>query len=88
MGIPIEICPTSNMQATRCTSVDHLPHLQEFLKHDSSSLSICCDDTLLFKTDITKELFLFAKAAGLERREDIEVVVRRSREAAFLTEKD
>ena len=84
MGIPVEICPTSNVQATRCGSAEHLQHLREFRKHEDAHLAVGADGTLVFQTDLTNELFLFAKATGMRDKEEIEGLIKRSAKAAFL----
>mmetsp|Transcript_33534 Transcript_33534/g.51543 ORF Transcript_33534/g.51543 Transcript_33534/m.51543 type:complete len:126 (-) Transcript_33534:8-385(-) len=61
MGIPVEVCPTSNVASTQCSLASFLPHIKEFemFKHNTV---ICCDDTLLFNTNLSMELFEFSKA--------------------------
>lgn len=61
--IPIEICPTSNLAVCKeaLNMVKNLPHLKYFhnLGHE---FTICTDDTMLFSTNISTELFEYAKA--------------------------
>jgi hypothetical protein len=41
-----------------------LPHLKMFLKMKlPANLVICCDDTMLFNTNLSMEMFEFIKAA-------------------------
>lgn len=65
LGIPVEICPTSNVAATQCGIPSFLPHLKYFKEHPEANLVICCDDTFLFNTNLSMELFEFAKAMDL-----------------------
>ena len=87
LNIPVEICPTSNVAATQCGLVQFLKHLQEFarLKHN---MIVCCDDTLLFNTNISAELFEFAKATQLHEKEDIKQMLIRNVEAMFCQDEE
>lgn len=62
-GIPVEVCPTSNLAAvpTAYGSTKSLPHLQELMRLDHNFI-ICADDTMLFSTNISTELFEFSNA--------------------------
>lgn len=82
LNIPVEICPTSNVAATQCGLVQFLKHLQEFarLKHN---MVVCCDDTLLFNTNLSAELFEFAKATKITEKEDLKQMLIRNVDAIF-----
>jgi len=61
MNIPVEVCPSSNVASTQCSLASFLPHIKEFQNYNQNMV-ICCDDTLLFNTNLSMELFEFAKA--------------------------
>ena len=85
LGIPVEICPTSNMQTVQSGVINMLSHLNEFnkLKHN---VVICCDDTskrhpyyneiVLFGTNISNEMFEYAKAVGGDIKQIKELLLR------------
>jgi hypothetical protein len=58
-----------------------LPHIHEFyaLTHN---LIICCDDTMLFGTNISNELFEFGKAVK-ETTRDLKALLERNVDAIF-----
>jgi adenosine deaminase len=62
LAIPVEVCPTSNLATVPDAGnlVSHLPHLMALhaLNHN---IIICTDDTMLFSTNISTELFEYAK---------------------------
>jgi len=58
-----------------------LPHLKEFYKL-THNLIICCDDTMLFGTNISNELFEFGKAVKATIR-DLKAQLERNVEAIF-----
>lgn len=62
LAIPVEVCPTSNLAVLPEAGniVSYLPHLRKLhdLKHN---FIICTDDTMLFSTNISTELFEYAK---------------------------
>ena len=63
LGIPVEVCPTSNISTVKeaYKLVSKLPHLIELVRIDHNII-ICCDDTMLFSTNLSTEMFEFAKA--------------------------
>ena len=61
LGIPVEICPTSGTILAQCGLVNFLPPLLEFAKLQHNVI-IGCDDTLVFNTTHSMELFEYAKA--------------------------
>ena len=65
-GIPVEVCPTSNLAVVKeaLNEVGRLPHLK-VLQDLNARFSICCDDTMLFSTNISTELFEYAKGFRL-----------------------
>lgn len=84
MKIPVEVCPTSNVQATQSRSVGQLPHVLEFAKYPDSNIIVCCDDTLVFQTDITKELYLYAEALGLHDQDALKNLLQSNVDAIFM----
>lgn len=79
-NIPVELCLSSNA-GTNNSVVSLMKHLSEFqrLKHN---LIICCDDTcnfhsflndnvsiVLFGTNLSNELFEYAKAVGASTKD-------------------
>ena len=83
LKIPVEICPTSNVAATQCGLPSFLKHLQEFWRLEHNII-ICTDDTLLFNTNISMELFEFAKAVNLFDASTLKKLLGRNLEAIFL----
>lgn len=61
LGIPVEVCPTSNLAVVpeACRMVSQLPHLKKLVELQAD-FSICCDDTMLFSTCLSSELFEYA----------------------------
>jgi len=60
--IHVEICPTSNLAV--CTDANNMVNALKHLKYLHGldhSFTICTDDTMLFSTNISTELFEFAK---------------------------
>ena len=51
------------MAACQCGLVQMLSHMNEFHKLNHNII-ICCDDTLLFGTNLSNELFEYAKAVN------------------------
>ena len=87
MGIPVEICPTSNVAAVQCALVVMLKHIKLFNKHKANMI-ICTDDTLLFNTNISMELFEFCKAIDMLEKEDIKNLLVRNVEAIFYDDQE
>mmetsp|Transcript_2060 Transcript_2060/g.3645 ORF Transcript_2060/g.3645 Transcript_2060/m.3645 type:complete len:175 (-) Transcript_2060:278-802(-) len=81
-NIPVEICPTSNVVATQCAMISMLPHLYEFKSHNHN-LIVCCDDTLIFNTNQSMELFEFAKAAQIGSSEELKKLLSGNVDAIF-----
>lgn len=63
MQIPVEVCPTSNLATVKEARnlVMFLPHLKQ-LHELKANFTICTDDTMLFSTNISTELFEYSKA--------------------------
>ena len=59
-----------------------LKHIKLFHQHKGNSI-ICCDDTLLFNTNISMEMFEYCKAVDLVEREDIKQLLVRNVDAIF-----
>ena len=87
LNIPVEICPTSNVAATQCNLVPFLPHLKEFAKYNHNMI-VCCDDTLLFNTNISMELFEYAKAVGMFDKEELKALATRNVDAIFYDDEE
>uniref|UniRef100_A0A0G4FUG6 Adenosine deaminase domain-containing protein n=1 Tax=Chromera velia CCMP2878 TaxID=1169474 RepID=A0A0G4FUG6_9ALVE len=63
-GFHVEFCPSSNFFTMRMKSMqDH--HVSDFVQDGLRNLSFNCDDTGLFRTDLTSELFSVGQAFGL-----------------------
>ena len=86
-GIPVELCPTSNVATTQCGLPAFLPHLKEFYDQDHN-LVICCDDTLLFSTNLSMEWFEFCKAVQLTDSSKIKTLIGRNLDAIFMPDKE
>lgn len=87
LAIPVEICPTSNVAATQCGIPAFLPHLKHFKNYPDANLVICCDDTFLFNTNLSMELFEFSKAMSLTSDQIKDLLVRNI-EAIFYLDND
>ena len=72
------------MAATQCGLAQFLPHLKEFKKYEDANLIICCDDTFLFSTNLSMELFEFTKAMGIKENEVIKQQMIKNVDAIFL----
>lgn len=70
LGIPVEVCPTSNLAVVKEARnlVTHLPHLKKLHLLDHNFI-ICTDDTMLFSTNISTELFEYSKAFDVSSEE-------------------
>lgn len=49
---------------------------------------VCCDDTLLFNTNLSMELFEFCKARNMFEKEKIKDLLIRNVDAIFLNDMD
>ena len=67
MNIPIEVCPSSNLSVVPAAHgmVKAMPHLAELMRLNHN-IVICCDDTMLFSTNHSSEVFEFANSFGLD----------------------
>jgi adenosine deaminase len=83
LNIPVEICPTSNLAVMPQAGnlVGHLPHLKKLLELNHNFV-ICTDDTMLFSTNISTELFEFAKGFKVST-EDLKALLVRNVDAIF-----
>jgi adenosine deaminase len=59
--IPLEVCPTSNVAGKKCGTVEMLDHIP-ILYEKKHPMSVNCDDTMLFGTNLGNECFELAKA--------------------------
>ena len=61
LGIPVEVCPSSNLACVLSAEriVNKMAHLIELVEIDHNII-ICCDDTMLFSTNLSSEMFEFA----------------------------
>lgn len=61
LAIPVEVCPTSNLAVVKRAErlVNQMPHLRELVELNHNII-ICCDDTMLFSTNLSSEMFEFA----------------------------
>jgi len=73
----VEVCPTSNLAV--CTNafgaVQRLPHLKK-LHELNHNFIICADDTMLFSTNISTELFEYGHAFSITTSDMKERLVR------------
>ena len=85
-GIHIEVCPTSNLAVCKeaMNLVKNLPHLKH-LHNTDASFTICTDDTMLFSTNLSTELFEYAKGFDVSS-ERLKQMMLRSCEAVFADE--
>jgi adenosine deaminase len=85
--IPVELCVSSNVATTQCGVPALLPHLKELysLKHN---LVICCDDTMLFGTNISNEMFEFAKAVNATTADLKQLLLRNAEGALFAMDEE
>lgn len=85
--IPVELCVSSNVATTQCGVPALLPHLHEFysLNHN---LVICCDDTMLFGTNISLEMFEFAKAVKASTSDLKSLLTRNAEKALFAKDEE
>ena len=83
MDIPVEICPTSNVAGAQCALPELLPHLLKFKKYDDPNLIVCCDDTLLFNTNLSMEFFEYAKAMKLSEPSHLKKFLIKNIDAIF-----
>lgn len=84
LGIPVELCPTSNVAGAQCAIVELLPHLKEFSKYEDANIIVCCDDTLLFNTNLSMELFEYAKAVKMTESAQLKKHLIRNIDAIFM----
>ena len=67
-GIPIESCPSSNLNTLGKYSYSEVPNIK-WMKESGYPFSICTDDTILFNNDATAERFEVAHAFGFTAEE-------------------
>ena len=83
-NIAVEICPTSNVAGAQCGIPEMLPHLKKFQKYDDPNLIVCCDDTLLFNTNLSQEFFEYSKAMKMKDLVQIKKFLIKNIDAIFL----
>lgn len=83
MNIPVEICPTSNVSTTHSGLAQFLKHAQEYNRLDHNVI-ICCDDTLLYNTNLSMELFEYCKSFRIYDKEKIKQLLIKNVDAIFL----
>ena len=71
------MCPTSNLCVVKDAlgMVQGMPHLKT-LRELKANFAICTDDTMLFSTNISTEMFEYAKGFGVETSELREMLLR------------
>lgn len=81
--IPVEVCPTSNLAVVKDANniVSLLPHLQQLHKLQHNFI-VCTDDTMLFSTNLSTELFEYAKGFNVSS-EDLKALLVRNVDAIF-----
>lgn len=70
------------MAATQCGLVQMLKHIHLFKKHKGNMI-VCTDDTFLFNTNLSMELFEFCKAIDLHDASEIKQMLIRNLEGVF-----
>ena len=83
LDIPVEICPTSNVAGAQCNLPEMLPHLLKFKKYEDPNLIVCCDDTLLFNTNLSMEFFEFAKVMKMSEPSQMKKFLIKNIDAIF-----
>ena len=66
--VPIEICPTSNMMTLALPSLKAHPTLPSLLRN-GRPFSLCTDDSSVFKTNLSQEYAITAKAYNLSKND-------------------
>ena len=54
--IPMECCPSSNVFTLKLENYKDLPNVKEYIMN-KHNFSICTDNTLLFNTNISQEVY-------------------------------
>ena len=77
MGIPVEVCPTSNLATVPSAGnlVGHLRHIRKLYDLNHNFI-VCTDDTMLFSTNISTEMFEFAKGFKVSTQQLKELLLR------------
>lgn len=84
LDIPVELCPTSNVAGAQCAVVQLLPHLKQFKQYENPNIIVCCDDTFLFNTNLSTELFEYAKAMDMSEPAQLKKHLIKNVDAMFL----
>merc|ERR1712096_7947 len=80
-GIPIEVCPTSNVK-TRCApSYEDHPHRKHLFDKEKPTMIICTDDSGVFNIDLTHEYMKLCHDAS---RDQVKELIRRGLSTIFL----
>lgn len=64
LGIPVEVCPSSNLQTGLAPDIAHHPF--EHLRQAGVNLTINCDNRLMSATTMSREFGLLAEAFGYD----------------------
>ena len=68
LGIPIEVCPTSNLSTSECGVYELLSAMFKF--HEKGhNIIFCTDDTMLFNTNLGSEIFEASKVLKMNALE-------------------
>jgi adenosine deaminase len=81
--IPLEMCPTSNVQTSQMTDHSEHPFVDYFRK--GVNITINTDNRLMSNTTMTEELHHIVEAFDLSR-DDVRKILRNSYEAAFIAD--
>jgi adenosine deaminase len=73
--IPMEICPSSNYATLGLTSYSKIPNISVYLK-EKHCFAICTDNTILFQTNISQELYEVMHAFNLSIEDMKEIQLR------------
>ena len=83
LGIPVEVCPSSNLAVVTeaCGTVAGLKHIRK-LRESGHNHIVCADDTMLFSTNISTELFEYCNAFGVQG-DELKALLKRNVDAIF-----
>jgi adenosine deaminase len=83
-GIPVEVCPSSNKATMGLSVVSHIKSIP-YLYRCGAKIIPCCDDTMLFNTNMINETFELVNMLNLSEV-DIKNLILDAADAIFDTE--
>lgn len=81
LGIPVEVCPSSNKATMNLSVMSQLKSIPNLYKLGATIIP-CCDDTMLFNTNMINELFELVNLLQLNQL-DIKEMYLKSIDAIF-----